>query len=82
MDDRKPPISQSASCGKTDAGAALIDSVRQGSSGVQGSSVVYFCSAEEISEGFTIALRAKGFETEILLSDIVPRSDTPSKEER
>jgi hypothetical protein len=80
MDDRKPPISQSASCGKTDAGAALIDSVRQGSSGVQGSSVVYFCSAEEVSEGFAIALRAMGFD-EILLSDLVAQSPTTSNPE-
>jgi len=80
MDDRKPPISQSASCGKTDADAALIDSVCQGSSVIQGSSVVYFCSAEEVSEGFAIALRAMGFD-EILLSDLVAQSPTTSNPE-
>jgi hypothetical protein len=74
MDDRKPPISQSASCGKTDADAALIDSVRQGSS------VVYFCSAEEVSEGFAIALQAMGFD-EILLSDLIARSHDTSNPE-
>jgi hypothetical protein len=74
MDDRKPPISQSARCGKNDAEAALIDSVRQGSS------VVYFCSAEEVSEGFAIALRAMGFD-EILLSDLVAQSPTTSNPE-
>ena len=74
MDDRKPPISQSASCGKTDADAALIDSGREGSS------VVYFCSAEEVSEGFAIALRAMGFD-EILLSDLVAQSPTTSNPE-
>ena len=74
MDDRKPPISQSASCGKTDADAAPIDSVRQGSS------VVYFCSAEEVSEGFAIALRAMGFDA-ILLSDLVAQSPTTSNPE-
>ena len=73
MDDRKPPISQV--CVQTDADAAPIDSVRDGSS------VIYFGSAEEISEGFTIALRAMGFETEILLSDIIPQSNTPSNPE-
>ena len=75
MDDRKPPISLSAPCGQTDADAAPIDSVREGSS------IIYFCSAEEISEGFTIALRAMGFETEILLSDIIAQSDTTSNPE-
>jgi len=74
MDDRKPPISQSASCRKADADAALIDSVRQGSS------VVYFCSAEEVSEGFAIALRAMGFD-EILPSDLVAESHATSNPE-
>ena len=74
MDDRKPPISQSASCGKTDADAAPIDYVRQGSS------VVYFCSAEEVSEGFAIALRAMGFD-EILLSALIAQSATTSNPE-
>ena len=80
MDDRKPLISQSAPGGKTDADAAPIDSVRQGSSVVQGLSVVYFCSAEEVSEGFAIALRAMGFD-EILLSDLVAQSPTTSNPE-
>jgi hypothetical protein len=74
MDDRKPPISQSAPSGKTDADAALIDSVRQGSS------VVYFCSAEEVSEGFAIALLAMGFD-EILVSDLVAQSHATSNPE-
>ena len=74
MDDRKPLISQSAPGGKTDADAAPIDSVRQGSS------VVYFCSAEEVSEGFAIALRAMGFD-EILLSDLIARSHATSNPE-
>ena len=74
MDDRKPPISQSAPGGKTDADAAPIDSIRQGSS------VVYFCSAEEVSEGFAIALRAMGFD-EILLSDLIARSHATSNPE-
>ena len=74
MDDRKPPISQSASCGKTDADAALIDSVRQGSS------VVYFCSAEEVSEGFAIALRAMGFD-EILLPELIAQHHATSNPE-
>ena len=72
MDVRKPPISL---CTPTGPEAAPIDSVRDGSS------VIYFASAKEISEGFTIALRAMGFETEILLSDIIPQSDTPSSQE-
>jgi len=74
MDDRRPPISQSVPTGKTDADAALIDSARQGSS------VVYFCSAQEVSEGFAIALRAMGFD-EILLSDLIARSHASSNPE-
>jgi hypothetical protein len=75
MDDRALPILPSALCGPIDADAAPIDRVREGSS------VIYFCSAEEISEGFDIALRAMGFETEILLSDIIPQSAIPSNPE-
>ena len=72
MDDRKTPISPSALCGRSDADAAPIDRFHEGSS------VIYFCSAEEVSEGFAIALRTMGFETEILLSDIIPQSGTTS----
>ena len=58
----------------SDVDAALIDSVSQGSS------VVYFCSAGEVSEGFAIALRAMGFD-EILLSDLIMQSDITSNPE-
>lgn len=71
MDVREPPISL---CALTDPEAARVDSVREGSS------VTYFRSAEEVSKGFAIALRAMGFEAEILLSDI-PQSDTASNPE-
>ena len=76
MDDRKPPISLSAPIAQADANAAPVEFVRDGSS------VICFASAEEISEGFAIALRAMGFETEILLSDIIPQSNiTPDPED-
>lgn len=75
MDDRKNPIPASAPCGRSDADAAPIDRFSEGSS------VIYFCSAEEISEGFAIALRAMGFEDEILLPDIIPQSHTTSNPE-
>ena len=71
MDVRKPPISL---CTPTDPEAAQIDSVRDGSS------IIYFCSAEEISEGFAIALRAMGFD-EILLSDLIAQSHATSNPE-
>ena len=71
MDVRKPSISL---CAPTDPETAPIDYAREGSS------VIYFASAEEISDGFAIALRAMGFETEILLSEIIP-PDTPSNPE-
>ena len=72
MDDRKLPVSLTVLCGQSGTNAVPVDSVREGSS------VIYFASAEEISEGFAIALRAMGFETEILLSDIIPQSGTTS----
>ena len=80
MDDQKPPVSPSDACGKTDADAAPIDSVRQGASVVEGSSVVFFGSAEEVSEGFAIALRAMGFD-EILLPDLIAQRDATSNPE-
>ena len=42
--------------------------------------MIYFTSAEEVSEGFAIALRAMGFD-EILLSDLIPQPDTTSNPE-
>ena len=50
------------------------DSVRDSSS------VIYFGSTQQISEGFAIALRAMGFEAGILSSDIA-QSDTTSNPE-
>ena len=73
MDDRKPPTHPTTLCSSIDADAALADSVRESSS------AVYFASADEISEGFTIALRAMGFE-EVLLPDII-QSGTASNPE-
>lgn len=78
MDDRKPaidtPIDPTALCRPSATGAAQADSVRESSS------VIYFASAEEISEGFTIALRAMGFE-EVLLPDIVQSNTTSNPED-
>ena len=75
MDDRTPPISLRSPCERTDADdAAPTDSVGSDSS------VVYFGNARRISEGFTIALRAMGFEADILPSDIT-QSDTSSNPE-
>ena len=72
MDDRRPPTSLSALCGQTDADAAPIDSVREGSS------IIYFGSAQQISEGFAIALRAMGFEA---MPSNIARSGTTSNPE-
>ena len=69
MDGRKPPVSLSVPCGRIDSDAVLTDSVRESSS------VVYFGSAQQISEGFAIALRAMGFEAGIPPSDTA-QSDT------
>jgi len=70
MDGPVLPISQSTSGGQTDADAAPIESVGEPTS------IVYFASAEEISQGFTIALRAMGFE-EVLLPDILHTTSNP-----
>ena len=74
MDGRKPSIPPSALHGRNDADAAPTDSA------CESSSVVYFCSAEEVSEGFAIALQAMGFD-EILLSDLIARSHDTSNPE-
>jgi len=74
MDDRRFPIPQSARHRVADADAAPIDSAREGTS------MIYFSSAEEVSEGFAIALRAMGFD-EILPSDLIPQPDTTSNPE-
>jgi hypothetical protein len=68
MNDPDLPISQSARCGRTAADAAPVASASEGAS------IVYFADAEDVSEGFAIALRAMGFE-EVLLPDIVPSDD-------
>ena len=70
MNGRKLPISLVGPL-QTDAAVAPTDQSRERSS------VIYFCSAEEVSEGFAIALSAMGFD-EILLSDLIPQSDTTS----
>ena len=64
MDGRKPPISPSALlCGRIDADAVPTDSVRESSS------VIYFGSAQQISEGFAMALRVMGVGADILPAD-------------
>ena len=75
MDGRKPSISPSAPCGEVDADAAPTDSVRESSS------VTYSGSAQRISEGFALALRAMGFEVGILPSDIAWSDATPNPED-
>ena len=47
----------------------------------ESSQIVYCGTEQQIGEGFAIALRAMGFETEILLSDIIPQSNTTSNPE-
>ncbi len=73
MDSRKPLPSRRVPCGRTDA--APIDSVRENSS------VIYFGSAQQISEGFTIALRAMGVGTDILPADPAPPNTNSNPED-
>jgi hypothetical protein len=74
MDGRKSPISPSALCGRIDADAVPTDSVRESSS------VIYFSGAQQIGEGFAIALRAMGFEAGVLPSGVA-QYDIPSSPE-
>jgi hypothetical protein len=74
MDGRIPPIHPTAPCNRIDADAGLADSVRESSS------VIYFASAEEVSEGFAIALNAMGFE-EVLLPDLTQPGTTSNPED-
>jgi hypothetical protein len=64
MDDRKHPRSLSPRDGRTDAGVAPADSVREDSS------VIYFGNA--LSEGFAIALRAMRVGADIQPADPAP----------
>ena len=70
MDDEKPSTFPIALCGRLDADAAPTVSARASSS------VVYFGSAERISEGFALALRAMGLGQDILPEDIAALDKT------
>ncbi len=76
MDGRKPSISPTVPCDHVDAEAAATDSVRENST------VTFSGSAEQISEGFAIALRAMGFEAGIPPSDAVQSDANPNPEDR
>jgi hypothetical protein len=71
MDDRKNPISLHTLHGRTDADAAPIDSV------CEGSSVIYFGDPRRIGEGFAIALRVMGVEAP---ADLAPPNPNPNRE--
>jgi hypothetical protein len=75
MDGRTPPISPSVLDRPIDADAVPIDSV-SGSS-----SVSYFGSAQQVSEGFAVALRAMGFEAGILPSGLAQYDTTSNPKE-
>ena len=72
MDHRTPPDLPRTAFGQTDAEAVPDDFVRDGSS------IIYFGSAQQISEGFAIALRAMGFEA---MPSNIARSDATSNPE-
>ena len=76
MDGRKPSIPPSALHGRNDADAAPTNSA------CESSSVTYFGSAQQVSEGFAVALRAMGFEADILPSDIAPSDTTSNPEDK
>ena len=63
MDSRNPPLSRRVLCGRLDGDAAPIDS------DCENSSIIYFGSAQQISEGFAIALGAMGIGAELLPAD-------------
>jgi hypothetical protein len=69
------PLSRRALCGQTDTDAAPIDSVRESRS------VIYFSSAQQISEGFAIALHAMGIGAELLPADPAPPNSNSNPED-
>ncbi len=75
MDDRKPSIPSVTLCGQVDAEAAPTDSVRESST------VTFSGSAEQISEGFAIALRVMGVGADILPADPVPPNTSSNLED-
>ncbi|SDN74928.1 hypothetical protein [Afipia sp. GAS231] len=75
MDGRRLSISPITRCGQIDAEAAPIDAVRETSS------ITYSGSAQRISEGFVIALRAMGFEAGMPPSDMAQSDATPDPED-
>jgi hypothetical protein len=75
MDGRKYPISLHDPYGGTDAVAAPTGPVHEGSS------VSYFGSAQQISEGFAIALRAMGVGADILPAELAPRNTNSNRED-
>jgi hypothetical protein len=75
MDGRKPPISLPDLCGTTAADPAPTDAVPEGSS------VIYFGNAQQISEGFAIALRAMGVGAAILPADLAPRGTSSNRKD-
>jgi hypothetical protein len=75
MDGRNSSISPNALCGQVDADAAPADSVREDSS------VVYSGSAQLISEGFAIALRAMGVGADILPADPAQPNTSSNRED-
>jgi hypothetical protein len=75
MDDRKHPISLRDLCGRIDADAAPIDSLSGGSS------VIYFGNAQQVSEGFAIALRAMGVGANTPPADFAPPDTNSNRED-
>jgi hypothetical protein len=75
MDGRQLPILTSALCGPIAVDTAPTDCVHESSS------VTYSGSAQQVSEGFAVALRAMGFEAGILPPDIAQSDATPNPED-
>jgi len=75
MDSRNPPLSRHLPCGRIDADVAPIDSDRENSS------VIYFGSAQQIGEGFAMALRVMGVGADILPADPAPPNTNTNPED-
>ena len=76
MDSRNHPKSSNFSDGQTDADAAPIDPVHEDSS------IIYFCSAEEVSEGFAIALRIMGVDANFSPASTALATSNPDREDK
>lgn len=90
MDKSKPSFSPHDPCGQIDTDAVPIAAGVQPCAQLgdkvaaperESSTIVYCGTAQEVSEGFAVALRAMGVETDLLPWGIAPDTTIPNRED-